>query len=71
VRRMYHEAASSFMGFTETVKKLRAAVEQPEIDRAQLRAHADRLDERFAFFRHVLETGKTHAFRGARSPARM
>ena len=61
VRRMYHEASSSFLGFRGTVKKLKDAIDAPAIDRGELRALVDRLEERFGFFAHLLETGRDHA----------
>jgi two-component system nitrogen regulation sensor histidine kinase NtrY len=61
VRRMVHEAAGAYMAFDEAARKLREGLDAPAIDRARLRAELDRIEERFAFFKHVLATGKSNA----------
>ncbi len=61
VRRMVHEASSSFPAFSQSVTKLRALLEAGEIDRGEARACLDRIEERFAHFNHVLETGRAQA----------
>ncbi|MGO9000042.1 MAG: ATP-binding protein [Polyangiaceae bacterium] len=61
VRRMVHETGATFMDFKMAATHLREAVDAPEIDRARVRALADRLQERFAFFQRVLETGRMHS----------
>jgi two-component system nitrogen regulation sensor histidine kinase NtrY len=58
---MCHEAGASFMGVGEVMRKLRLGLDEPDIDRAGLRALVDRVDERFQFFQHVLETGRSHS----------
>ena len=61
VRRMVHEAGGSFMAFDEAARKLREGLDAPAIDRTRMRAELDRLEERFAFFKHVLATGRSNA----------
>ncbi len=61
VRRMVHEAGGSYMGLDEAARKLREGLEAPAIDRALLLAELDRIEERFAFFKHVLATGRSNA----------
>jgi signal transduction histidine kinase len=48
-------------GFAAAVARLRVALDAPEIDRAELRDCVERIDERFAFMSHVLETGREQA----------
>jgi signal transduction histidine kinase len=55
---MVHETKGSFMDFTMTAAQLRDAVSAQAIDPARVRSLVDRLEERFAFFQHVLETGR-------------
>jgi signal transduction histidine kinase len=61
VRRMVHEAGGSFMAFDEAARKLREGLDAPAIDRALLRTELDRIEERFAFLKHVLATGRSNA----------
>jgi signal transduction histidine kinase len=61
VRRMVHEAGAAFPPFDEAAGKLRAGLEAPEIDRARMRAELDRMEERVAFLKHVLATGRANA----------
>jgi signal transduction histidine kinase len=61
VRRMCHEAGSSFLAYSATMQTLRGALEAPTLDRPALRALVERIDERFRFFQHVLETGRGNA----------
>jgi signal transduction histidine kinase len=61
VRRMVHEAAGSYLAFDEAARRLREGLSAPTIDRALLRVELDRMEERFAFFKHVLATGGANA----------
>jgi signal transduction histidine kinase len=61
VRRMVHEAGGAFMAFDEAARKLREGLDAPDADRARLGAELDRIEERFAFFKHVLATGRANA----------
>jgi signal transduction histidine kinase len=61
VRRMAHEAGGGFMGFDDAARKLREGLDAPVIDPVGLRQELDRIEERFAFFKHVLATGRSNA----------
>jgi signal transduction histidine kinase len=61
VRRMCHEAESSFLAVHAMLGRQREMLDAPDVDRAALRDLVDRVEERFRFFEHVLKTARTHA----------
>jgi signal transduction histidine kinase len=61
VRKMCHELDSSSMAVGELVRRLQEGIDAPAIDRAELRALAGRIDERYEFFRRVLGAARSHS----------
>lgn len=61
VRRLHHDAATTYMAFKSGFQKIREAMGEPTVDRARVREEVDQLERLFEFLQHLLDGARKNA----------